>query len=54
MMKLMAFINALSPFTTGTPSTGRQHTIFEKGVFSNEVVSLGVLGVVAVELTGLV
>jgi hypothetical protein len=39
-----------------TPSTGRQYTLLEKGVFSYEVMSLAVLavlGVVAVTTAGL-
>ena len=40
----------ICPFT---PSTGRQYTLLEKGVFSYEVMSLGVLGVVAVMSEGL-
>jgi hypothetical protein len=53
MMKLMTFINVFLPLTTVTPSTGRQYTLIEKGVFSYEVMSLGVLGVVAVTMAGL-
>ena len=49
----MAFINSLPPFTPVTPSTGRQYTLLEKRVFPYEVISLGVLGVVAVTTAGL-
>jgi hypothetical protein len=45
--------DTLSPFTTGTPSTGRQYTLLKKGCFPMKVISLGVLGVVAVTTAGL-